>query len=92
MPSCIKEKIVGNCSFNTIDYNTKKVTIGYWLSELNKVKASSPVWFKKLIDIAFNELDMEKVEISAATENMSSRKVCERLHLHWKASSLVTRT
>ncbi len=23
---------------------------------------------------------MEKIEISAATENMSSRKVCERLH------------
>ncbi|MFA0502952.1 GNAT family N-acetyltransferase, partial [Vibrio sp. 10N.222.46.A1] len=32
------------------------------------------------IDIAFNELDMEKVEISAATGNQSSRKVCERLH------------
>lgn len=35
---------------------------------------------EKLIDIAFNKLDMEKVEISAATGNQSSRKVCERLH------------
>ena len=29
--------------------------------------------------MAFIELDMQKVEISAAVENQSSRKVCERL-------------
>ncbi|WP_432454898.1 GNAT family N-acetyltransferase [Agarivorans sp. QJM3NY_29] len=36
---------------------------------------------KKLIDIAFDELQMHKVEISAATENLASRAVCERLGL-----------
>ena len=73
-------KIVGNCSFNTIDHNTKKVTIGYWLSQTQQGKGIVTRVVQKLIDIAFNELDMEKIEISAATENMSSRKVCERLH------------
>ncbi|MFW1332146.1 GNAT family N-acetyltransferase, partial [Vibrio parahaemolyticus] len=33
----------------------------------------------KLIEMAFTELDMQKVEISAAVENQPSRKVCERL-------------
>jgi ribosomal-protein-serine acetyltransferase len=34
---------------------------------------------KKLIEIAFNELNIHKIEISAATENFASRAVCERL-------------
>lgn len=75
-----KDNIVGNCSFNTIDHNKQKVTIGYWLSEPYQGKGIVTRVVEKLIDIAFNKLDMEKVEISAATGNHSSRKVCERLH------------
>lgn len=75
-----KDNIVGNCSFNTIDHSKQKVTIGYWLSETYQGKGIVTRVVEKLIDIAFNELDMEKVEISAATGNQSSRKVCERLH------------
>ena len=71
--------VVGNCSFNTIDHSTKKVTVGYWLSETKQGKGIVTRVVQKLIEIAFEELDMEKIEISAATENMSSRKVCERL-------------
>lgn len=28
-----QDNIVGNCSFNSIDHDLKKVTIGYWLSK-----------------------------------------------------------
>ncbi|MEZ9514107.1 GNAT family N-acetyltransferase [Vibrio splendidus] len=75
-----QNSIVGNCSFNTIDHSKQKVTIGYWLSNPYQGKGIVTRVVEKLIDIAFNELDMEKVEISAATGNQSSRKVCERLH------------
>ncbi|OEE16136.1 ribosomal-protein-L7/L12-serine acetyltransferase [Vibrio cyclitrophicus ZF205] len=74
-----KGNVVGNCSFNTIYHSTKKVTVGYWLSETKQGKGIVTRVVQKLIEIAFEELDMEKIEISAATENMSSRKVCERL-------------
>ncbi|WP_028865637.1 GNAT family N-acetyltransferase [Psychromonas aquimarina] len=73
------KKLVGNVSFNTINHNLKKVEIGYWLAESAQGKGIMTRVCKKLIDIAFNDLNMHKVEISAASENLASRAVCERL-------------
>ena len=73
------EKLVGNVSFNTINHRLKKVEIGYWLAESVQGNGIMTRVCKKLIEIAFNELEMHKVEISAATENVASRAVCERL-------------
>ena len=72
-------KLVGNCSFNSINHDTKKATIGYWVSQAEQGKGIITRVVQKLIDIGFNELDMEKIEISAAVGNIPSRKVCERL-------------
>ncbi|MDK9760222.1 GNAT family N-acetyltransferase, partial [Vibrio sp. D173a] len=72
-----QDAIVGNCSFNTINHDLKKVTVGYWLSESQQGKGIVTQVVTKLIEIAFEELDMEKVEISAAVENTASRAVCE---------------
>ncbi|MFC5077347.1 Putative ribosomal N-acetyltransferase YdaF [Vibrio thalassae] len=71
--------LVGNISFNTIDLLLNKVEVGYWLS--SKVQGNGIVTrsVAMLIDYAFNELGMEKVQLCAATENTSSRKVAERL-------------
>ncbi|MDK9736939.1 GNAT family N-acetyltransferase [Vibrio sp. D404a] len=74
-----QDAIVGNCSFNTINHDLKKATVGYWLSESQQGKGIVTQVVTKLIKIAFEELDMEKVEISAAVENTASRAVCERL-------------
>jgi ribosomal-protein-serine acetyltransferase len=73
------EKIVGNVSFNTINHELKKVEIGYWLIESVQGNGIMTRVCEKLIDIAFSELGMHKIEISAATENLASRAVCERL-------------
>ncbi|MFM2581226.1 GNAT family N-acetyltransferase [Vibrio fortis] len=84
-----QDNIVGNCSFNTICHNLKKVTIGYWLSEPQQGKGIVTQVVRKLTQIAFDELDMEKVEISAAVENTASRAVCERLGC--KLEGIITR-
>ena len=76
-----EDKLVGNVSFNQIDDQLKKVEIGYWLSAEYQGHGIMTKSVSKLIDIAFNELNMQKVEISAAVGNTSSRKVCERLGL-----------
>ncbi|BCE01498.1 GNAT family N-acetyltransferase [Marinicellulosiphila megalodicopiae] len=73
------EVLVGNASFNTINNELKKVEIGYWLTESAQGNGIITRVCKKLIEIAFDELLMDKVEISAATENLASRAVCERL-------------
>jgi len=73
------ESLVGNVSFNTINHELKKVKIGYWLTESAQGNGIMIRVCKKLIEIAFDELLMHKVEITAAAENLASRAVCERL-------------
>ncbi|WP_428774393.1 GNAT family N-acetyltransferase [Vibrio sp.] len=71
--------VVGNISFNSINPDLKKVEIGYWLSAHYQGQGIVTKSVSKLIDIAFEQLDMEKVQISAAVGNQPSRQVCERL-------------
>ncbi len=71
--------IAGNIGFNVIDHQLKKVKIGYWLREDLQGKGIVTQSVRALIDIAFNELDMTKVQIACAVDNHPSRSVCERL-------------
>ncbi|NVD08816.1 GNAT family N-acetyltransferase [Vibrio sp. JPW-9-11-11] len=73
-----RNELVGNCSFNRINYDTRCVEIGYWLSQYYQGKGIMTRVVKHLIDIAFNELDMDKVQLSAAVGNQASRQVAER--------------
>ncbi|WP_194436921.1 GNAT family N-acetyltransferase [Vibrio fluminensis] len=70
--------IVGNCSFNNINHELKKVQIGYWLSNAQTGKGIMTRVVSKLINLAFTKYDMEKVELSAAVNNKPSRAVAER--------------
>ncbi len=74
-----KNNLVGNVSFNSINHKLKKVEIGYWLSEKYQGKGIVTKSVSKLIDVAFTELDMDKIQISAAVDNQSSRNICIRL-------------
>lgn len=76
-----QNQIVGNASFNSINHQLKKVEIGYWLGEEYRGKGIVSRIVDALIRYAFTELDMQKVQISAAVENQASRRVCERAGL-----------
>ena len=73
--------VVGNISFNLIDQNLKKVVIGYWLSEKYQGMGIVTKAVSFLIEYAFSELSMDKVEICVAVDNTASRRVCERLNM-----------
>lgn len=74
-----QDDVVGNISFNTINHSLKKVEIGYWLSQRKQGKGIVTRAVATLVEMAFVELEMKKVQISAAIENKPSRAVCERL-------------
>lgn len=73
------DELVGNVCYKCIDHQLKKVEIGYWLASRYQGKGIVTRVCKMLVDYAFDELLMDKVEISAATGNKASRAVCERL-------------
>ncbi len=74
-------QIVGNISLNTINTSLKKVNIGYWLVSSFQGKGIITSTCNCLINYAFEDLKMEKVEIAVAVENIKSRAVCKRLNM-----------
>jgi ribosomal-protein-serine acetyltransferase len=74
-----EEKFVGLVGLKDPDYDNKKVEIGYWISEAYQHKGIVTRSCKKLIDLAFNDLKMNRVQIRVATENFKSQQVAERL-------------
>ncbi|WP_058308187.1 GNAT family N-acetyltransferase [Gracilibacillus massiliensis] len=72
-------KLVGNASYNKIDWLNKIVYIGYWLGEDYQGKGIMTRVARGLTEYAFNEMQFNKVVIEAATENKKSRSIPERL-------------
>ncbi|MCJ8324962.1 MAG: GNAT family N-acetyltransferase [Rhizobiales bacterium] len=72
-------KIVGITGYNSILPEVKKVAIGYWLAAECQGKGIMTRCVKYLIQNAFDNMGMEKVEIEAAVENKLSRAVIERV-------------
>lgn len=77
-----KDKIVGITGFNNIDRINRITSIGYWLSSGNQGNGIMTQAVKALTDFAFDELQMNKVEIRAAEKNTKSRSIPERLGYH----------
>lgn len=71
-------ELVGNCSFNTINHDTQCAEIGYWLSQHAQGQGIMTRVVNFLISFAFEQLEVEKVQLSAAVDNLASRRVAER--------------
>jgi len=72
-------KLIGNIAYKYINNELKKVEIGYWIAEEHQGKGIISRACAKLVEYAFTNLDMVKVEMCVASENKPSRAVCERL-------------
>ncbi len=74
-----QKKLIGRSGFTTIHRTLKKAELSYWIAEEFQGKGIVARVCKTLIAYAFETLEMKKIEISVATENLRSRTVCERL-------------
>lgn len=74
-----KSTLTGIISFNKIDWQNGVVLIGYWLSESHQGKGIMTESCKALINYAFTELQLNRVEIRCAEGNKKSRAIPERL-------------
>ena len=71
--------IVGICGFKPVDKITKSAEIGYWLAESVARRGIMTRCVNTLMNYAFRELNINRVELRAATENGRSRGVAKRL-------------
>jgi len=72
-------QIVGALGFPGVDWVARATSIGYWLDEAHQGHGLMTRAVRALIDHAFGELDLNRVEIRAAAENRRSRAIPERL-------------
>jgi ribosomal-protein-serine acetyltransferase len=72
-------ELVGSIGYVYLDFDAKKTEIGYWIGRDAEGKGIITRACRVLIDYAFDELGMNRVEIRCSTKNIRSAAVPERL-------------
>jgi ribosomal-protein-serine acetyltransferase len=71
--------IVGVCGFVAISWARRSANVGYWLAEASQGRGIVTRAVRTLLDHAFTTFDLHRIEVRAATDNVRSRAVVERL-------------
>lgn len=74
-----KGELAGVIGYHKIDWAHKSTSIGYWLGQKFVGKGIMTKTCKALVDYAFNDLNLNRVEIRCAEYNYKSRAIPERL-------------
>ena len=73
------DKLIGSVGFVHFDWDARKTEIGYWIAKEEEGKGLVSAVVKVLIEYAFEDLGMNRVEIRCSTENSRSAAVPLRL-------------
>ena len=74
-----EDEMAGQIEYNYLDWKNRKTEIGFWLGESFQGKGSVTKSCRVLIDYAFNELKLNRIEMRCGVENTKSRKIPEKL-------------
>lgn len=74
-----KGKLAGIIGFHGMNWANRSTSIGYWLGEEYQGNAIMTKSCKALVTYAFKELNLNRVEIRCAENNLKSRAIPERL-------------
>ncbi len=74
-----ENEMAGQVEYNYLDWTNRKTEIGFWLGESFQWKGLATKSCRALIDYAFDELKLNRVEMLCGVENIKSRKIAEKL-------------
>lgn len=72
-------RLAGVIGYHGIDWSNRATAIGYWLGEAFQGRGFMTRACGALVDHAFRDLGLNRVEIRCATENQRSRAIPERV-------------
>jgi ribosomal-protein-serine acetyltransferase len=75
----LRKEIIGVIAFNAIDHLHRSSTIGYWLAQTHTGNGYMTGAVRALIQLGFEYLNLNRIEIRVAPENQASRAICIRL-------------
>lgn len=71
--------LVGVIGFHRVDWENRSTSIGYWIAEHAQRRGLVTRGVRALLDHAFEQWTLNRVEIRAALDNARSRAIPERL-------------
>ena len=74
-----QHQFAGIVGLKDTDLENKKTEIGYWLSSSFQHKGIITLSCKALIKYIFEELELNRIQLKAATGNIKSQRVAQRL-------------
>jgi ribosomal-protein-serine acetyltransferase len=72
-------EIVGVLGVQAIDWANRNTSLGYWLAEDAQGKGTMTTVVDALVDHAFTEWELHRLEVHCAPDNRRSRAIPERL-------------
>ena len=72
------EEFIGSIGFVYFDWKTRKTEIGYWIDKEDEGKGIVSSACRTLIDYAFDDLSMNRIEIRCSATNARSAAIPER--------------
>ncbi|MBV9216977.1 MAG: GNAT family N-acetyltransferase [Acidobacteria bacterium] len=73
------DRIIGTIGFSSFDHDAKVTEIGYWVDEAEEGKGITSRATKVMLDLAFNDLGMNRVQIRCADANERSAAIPRKL-------------
>ena len=72
------DRLIGSIGFVHFDWKSRKTEIGYWIDRAEQGKGLVSKASKLLIEVAFNDFDMNRIEIRCSTLNERSAAIPRR--------------
>lgn len=69
---------IGGCGVHNINFDAKKASVGYWLGEKNHKKGYGTEALSSLLNFAFNDLLLNKLEAEVFIGNIASANLLEK--------------
>lgn len=71
-------KFAGGISLNLFNHERKSANLGYWVRVGSQNQGIAHTATKILVENAFQDTDLNRIEIAVATENYASQKTAEK--------------
>jgi ribosomal-protein-serine acetyltransferase len=71
--------LLGGCGLNHLDWQNRRANLGYWVRRSARGHGVAPAAARLVAEFGFHELQLDRIEIIAATENVASQRVAEKV-------------
>ena len=79
MARVLDDALIGAAGYPALDWVARGTSLGYWLAEEHQGRGYMIRAVRALVEHAFGDLELHRVEIQAAEGNLRSRAIPERL-------------